>query len=275
MLDLHAISGTPGAATVLGTAFPTIAPGDGATVAGVPIAPGAVLVLHGANSPTADTIANYKMASQDQLDPLNGETHTPGAASLLNQLYLYSKIPYKTGGRQFQLGTNTGVVAALAYTLDAYPSEGSEVQGDYCMPSKVITGVTTFGGALTALSWGTQAYAPTQALPNGKFAILGAWVSAITNAAIVRFSHSDFKGKKPGFPVANYETISTATWDKAWKEELTVSQVGYQFVHLSQKLGIPSCPTFNVTNNGTGLVIEAASTQADTPVVMLNLAKVG
>ena len=275
MLDLHAISLTPGAATVLGAIGTTVAPGgDGQTVAGVPIADGAVLVCHGANSVTANTIGNYKLTSQDLPDPLNAVQILSGAASLVNQLYHFIKLPYSRGGRSQQLGTNTAVGACLGWLLDAYPG-GNVIAGSYAMPNPLVPPFVTFGGATTTLTWNTNAYTPTIAIPQGKYAILGAWGSAITNSAILRFSHSDFAGFKPGFPIMNYETISTATWDKAWKSELTMSQNGYQFVYLSQILGIPCCPVFSAQQIGTGLNMEYNSVQADTPVIGLNLAKVG
>jgi hypothetical protein len=276
MLDLHATSVTPGAATVLGVAGAAVCSGDFATTPGVPIGNDAVLVMHGFNSVSADTIGAYKMASQDCVDPINGEYVTPGAASLLNMFYKYTKIPYKTGARLQYAGTNTGVTACFGWTMDAYPNSPQPcVTGDYALPNQVLTSLTTFGGALTTLVWGSQAYAPATAIPNGTYAILGCYASAVTNAALIGFQHADFGPYIPGFPVMNYETISTSTWDKAPKNELTLSQNGYQFVHLSDVLGFGCCPTFRVTNAGTGLNIRAISAQGDTPVVILNLAKVG
>lgn len=274
MLDLHAVTGTPGAATVLGTAFPTVCTGDGATVSGVPLADGAMLVMHGAHSLAANTIGNYKMTSQDCIDPINGQQILPGAASLINQVFKFDKLSYKSGARQFQLGTNTGVGAAIAYTLDAYP--GGPVQDvEPCSPQGVIPPFVTFGGALTTLVWGTMAYSPTVPIPAGKYAILGAWASAVTNVGLLRFAHSDFGAFKPGFPIANYETISTSTWDKVWKHEFAFGQNGYQFVYLSKLMGTPCCPVFTVQNVGTGLNMEMLTIAADTPVVGLNLIKVG
>jgi len=275
MLDLHGVSLTPGAAVVLGAVGTVVAPGgDGQTVAGVPIADKAVLVCHGANSVTANTIANYKMTSQDLPDPQNAVQLLPGAASLVNQVYHFVKLPYSRGGRFQQLGTNTGVGACLGWLLDAYEG-GSVIAGSYCMPNPVVPPFVTFGGATTTLTWNTNAYNPTIALPAGKYAILGAWGSAITNAAILRFAHSDFNGFKPGFPITNYETISSATWDKQWKNDLTLTAHGYQFVYLSHTLGIPCVPVFSAQQIGTGLTMEFNSVQTDTPVIGLNLAKVG
>lgn len=274
MLDLRAVTGTPGAATVLGATFPTICTNDGASVAGVPITPGAVLVGWGGHSIAANTIGNIKLFSQDMADPINGQTITLGAASLLNQYVKYDNLPYKTGLRGIQMGTNTGVGAAIGFYIDNYKG-GAVVQGSRVMPNQVMTGVTTFGGALTTLVWGSQAYAPATALPNGKYAILGFIATAITNVALVRFQHADFGQFLPGLPTANPEIISTSSWDKVWKNSNTIAEQGYQFVAMGEVLNEPCCPVFSVTNAGTGLNIQALTIAGDTPVVHITLAKVG
>jgi len=275
MLDMHVISGTPGAATVLGSAFTTVAPGgDGATFAGTPIistSGTAVLKMWGLLTIAANTVGAAKLSSQDQVDPINGETYVPGAASLLNETLFYTHLPYKSGQRAISAGTNTGVDAASAYLVDLY--SGGQCVND-AQGNIVVTGANTFGGALTIGTWGQLAYNPTQ-LKAGKYAILGVYVSAVSYGAVIRFRHADFGQFCPGFPVANYETISTSTWDKIDKDELLLTQHGYQFVKLSKELGVACCPVFSVGNTGTGLTIEMCSRVADTPVVVLVLAKVG
>lgn len=171
------------------------------------------------------------------------------------------------------MGTNTAQASNLGILVDHYPG-GSVVKGSRSMPNQVTAGATTFGGALTTVVWGSAAFAPTTALPNGKYAILGAACSAVTNLASIRFRHADFGQFVPGFMVSNYETISTSTWDKVPKDDIFNGYVGYQFVALGDKLGAPMCPVFSVSNAGTGLNIEMIDVQADTPVVHLNLAKV-
>jgi len=276
MLDLHAINGTPGAATVLGANFATIAPGgDGASVAGVPIAPGAVLRMWGGLSIAANTIGALRLQSQDQPDPINGEHYLPGAASLMNELIKYTNLPYKTGVRAISMGTNTGVDAATAYTMDELAGGVGQTIDGGLAEKMVVPSALTFGGALTIGQWGQLAFATATAIPNGKYAILGALVSAMSYGGLIRFKHNDFGRASPGFPVSNYEVISTSSWDKIEKDTLLVGESGYQFVHLSKVLGRAQCPVFEVTNAGTGLVIECLSRVADTPVVSLLLAKVG
>jgi hypothetical protein len=149
------------------------------------------------------------------------------------------------------------------------------VDGDYFPENEVTPPLTTFGGALTIHQWGTQAFAPTTMLPVGKYAILGAYVTAISYGALLRFQHADFGFVTPGFPVANPETISSSTWDKVWKDDLLLAKHGYQFVYLSDIMGSPCCPVFSITSIGTGLNFQILSAVADTPVVTVNLAKVG
>ena len=275
MLDVHVVNGTPGAATVLGSAFSTIAPGgDGQSVASVPVSPNARLRMWGGYSVAANTIGAIKLQSQDQPDPINGEWYVPGAASLLNIVLRYTNLKYKTGVRSLTMGTNTGVTAASAFLIDQYDDGKNCIDGRN-QEMMVVPGITTFGGALTVGQWGSQAFAPSTALPNGRYAILGAFVSALSYGGLIRFRHADFGNRVPGFPVANYEIISTSSWDKIDKDPLLLTQAGYQFVHLSEELGTPCCPVFTVSNAGTGLVIEMNSQVADTPVVSLVLAKVG
>ena len=276
MLDLHAISITPGAGLTLGNVGNVIPSNDGASQAGVPIDDGAILKAWGALSPTANTIAALQLLSQDMVDQQNGEYLTPGATNLGNCVWDWDNLPYSKGLRQFYMGTNTGVTASLAFTLDDYPKlAGSNVtKGSRVIGQQVTPPALTFGGAING-GWTSLAYAPTKPLPNGKYAILGAKVSAVTNLALIRFQHTDFKGLSPGFVCVNSGIISTTAFDKVPKDSLFLTEDGNQFVYMSEVLGEPVCPVFSVGNNTTGLQIQMFSLQADTPVVQLALAKVG
>ena len=273
MLDVHAVALTPGAATVLSGTM-TVATGDGAQTAGVPIGGSSgTLKMWGYQSLTADTIGAVKLTSQDMIDAIDGITVVPGAASLLNQFYDYTTLPYKTGTRQITAGTNTGVTAGSGFLIDEY-AKAKTVAGSYNMGNVVVVGATTFGGALTKGAWGTQAYAAPN-LPSGQYIILGAYVSAITNVALIRFTHNDFQGLHPGFPVANWELSMAATAQVAMRDELVLTAHGEQFIYLGQIMGRPQCPQFTVSNASTGLVIEMLSEVADTPVVNLVIARIG
>lgn len=273
MLDVRAVVLTPGSGLTLG-GTDAIAANDGAQVAGVPLRPDASLRMWGAMSPTANTLATVKLQSQDMVDPINGVTVAPGTTSLLNQWFDYTTLPYKTGARIITAGTNTGQSASLGILIDEYPG-GPVVKASRSMGGDVVTGTTTFSGALTANAWGVQAYAPTTAIPNGKYALLGAEVHAISNVAAIRFSHADFGFVKPGFFVSNSTVISSTSWDKVMKDDLVLNSVCEQFIYLSDIMGKPEAPVFTVSNAGTGLNIEMISVQADTPIVTLFLVKVG
>jgi len=275
MLDLHAVVVTPGAVLVLGTGDPTVAPGsDGQSSAGVPIDQGATLVGWGLLAPTADSIARIKLSSQDQPDPVNGVDIADGATSLKVGTFKTDNLPHKTGVRKLSAGTNVGVVAGAGLLLDLY-SKGPCVKGSRHMEGMLSPGTaTTFGAALVANTWGSQPFVPASALPTGKYALLGAYVSALTNVAALRFSHANFGGMKPGFPVVNANLTAALGVQLCDKTPLWIEQ-GMQFVTLGEELGVPCCPVFSVTSNGTGLSIEAIAAQACTPVVSLLLAKVG
>lgn len=274
MLDLHANVITPGAVLVLGTGPGVIAANDGQSVAGVPIGTDATLVGFGMLSPTADSIARIKLSSQDQVDPVNGIDIADGATSLKVAVFHAENLKYSTGQRTITAGTNVGVVAGSSLLLDLYP-KGPCVKGSLHMKGQVSVGTaTTFGAALVANSWGSQPFAPASALPAGKYAILGAYVSALTNVAAIRFSHADFGGLKPGFPVANVN-LTAALGIQLCNKDALWTDSGVQFITLGDRLGVPCCPVFTVGNAGTGLTIEAIAAQACTPVVSLLLAKVG
>jgi hypothetical protein len=275
MLDLRANVITPGAVLVLGVGPGVIAAADGQSVAGVPLSPIATLVGWGMIGVTANTIARIRLQSQDQVDPINGVDYAPGATSVVATQWAWDNLKYKTGQRIIQAGTNTAQGAATSLLLDLYPG-GSCIAGSETMGGKVITAVaTTFGAALVANAWGVMPYAPGQPLPNGKYAILGATATAHTNFAAMRFSHTDFKGFKPGFPLKNCNLTSAAVDDLGPDDGLFSQGSKSQFVYMSRLLGVPCCPVFTVGNAGTGLTIEMIGSVAATPVVTIFLAKVG
>jgi len=91
--------------------------------------------------------------------------------------------------------------------------------------------------------------------------------------ALVRFSHADFQGKKPGFFCID-TTSGALSNSNAAKDDLQLYQ-GYQFVRLSEIFKKPYCPVFSITAQGTGLTAEALDIAADTPDLTLYLEKVG
>lgn len=273
-LDLHAVT-SGGSVTTLAAISTIAAGGDGATVAGVPIAPGAILTHWGGITTIADVIEEIKLATQDMWDPINGEdfsfgTATGYLAALFNKA---TWIPYKTGQRQISMAQKTGAANNIGYTIDysqSTPPVPTRAISKF-VPNQINLS-TVFGGALTAITWGNQAFAPTTSIPNGYYAILGCYVSALTNAALIRFRHADFGLFRPGFPVLDQSL--TAVANAVLPKEETLLHQGEQFVFLSEKLRAPLCPVFRATNGGTGLSFDVLDIVADTPNVNVVIAKV-
>ena len=276
MLDTHCAGGTPGATTTY-TVLGTNPASDGASVAGVPLRQDARLILWGSQSLVANTIYGTKLISQDLPDPLNGQLFRIGTTSLKNQVYKFCNVPFKTGARQIGQSTNTAQTATSgAFTVDQYEGVGEclSAQGMRFAPDMVqIT--QTQGAADLVNAWYSTPIAPTDPLPNGKYALLGSWLALSTGPHILRFSHADFGFCKPGYPsVDNFGSAilgaQEGMLDPLW------NNAGYQFVYLSEISGKPLIPTFNVTSAGTGLRMETfATVVTDTPYCILNLAKVG
>lgn len=273
MLDVHAVSSGGGTtSTLIGT---ILAGQDGQTVAGLPIADNAVLVGWGGMTTIADTISDLQLFAQDQLDPANVEDFSFGSASVQGIHHVFDFLPFKTGSRQISMTQNTAGANNIGYYLDYYPQNPprSPTQHPYTgVSAGNWYGTVAFGGALTAITWGTVTFAPSKILPAGVYAIQGAWVSGLTNYGLLRFQHADFGAFQPGFPVLDQTKAAAravVNLDPIFQRQ------GYQFSHLSELLGKPCEPTFKVGAQSTGLVIWAAAITADTPRVTLNLVKVG
>lgn len=274
MLDIRATTGTPGAVGVANLAnLVTAAANDGTAVPGVPIRPDARLILWGSNSLIANTIAQTRLISQDLIDPINGEILNLNTTSLQNQAYKFTNVPYKTGSRLISQTTNTAQTAtSQAFTLDYY--EGGPVANPGWTPINQIVLPQTLT-ADVAITWTATGIAPTVAIPNGKYALLGLYNSVQTEAHCYRFKHADFGSFVPGFPCVGQPNSAIFGLQKGMKDELSTNP-GMQFVALSDILKRPCCPVFTVSNAGTGLIIESMSAAAtDTPLVQLCLAKVG
>lgn len=277
ILDLHAgvSAGNVTALAIGGSvgATATIPAGDDASTYGIPnTGKAAVLMAWGTESIAADTIYESQLTSQDMIDPLNGESYNYGTTSVIIGTFNMTKLPYISGGRKVAVRQNTGAGLATPYTLDGVGSKGTSVAVPRNAPKKIAPFITTFGGALTAQAWGSQAFAPTQPIPNGKYAILGAKARTFTDVALVRFTHPDFQGCHPGFPVVDSQ-LSLATSMQLTDRGQIWQEQGTQFQYLSEVTGVPCCPVFNSNAGATGLVIEALSVIADTPVINVVLAK--
>lgn len=271
MLDVHAVSS--GGSLTLAEIGTIALGGDGASVAGLPLDPKATLMAWGGLTTIADTIKQLKMVSQDLDDPINGEDFNFGASSLLGSFVAFDNLPFMKGKRSIQMAQNTAAANNIGFTVDLYADQGKEkcMNGnEFDSRSVVVTQV--FGGALTALTWKNQAVAPTNPLPAGKYMIHGAWVNALTNHALIRFQHPDFGPFMPGFPVV--DAFNTAVANAVLPKNQFYLYNGNQFDFLSEQMGVPCNPVFNVGAGATGLNIQALSITADTPNVILNLSKI-
>jgi len=235
---------------------------------GTPVSDNANLVGWGGLTTIASPILAIKMQSQDQLDTANTQEFiTTGGVEGIK--HVWDNLPSKA---QRTISMKTAAVPTMAYFMDNYAGGNTTEVPKYGKPGKNAQYSQVFGGALTAITWGTVPFAPTTAMPPGRYAILGAKVSSLTNYGLVRFQHKDFGGLFPGFPVMD-QTKAVARAVVGLDD--IFQQDGYQFSILSQVLKIPLMPTFTVTAQGTGLIIWAAAITADTPMVTLNLAQVG
>jgi len=279
MLDIHAQTSTGNTATALtnsgGTGnVGTIAlGGDGATIAGLPIDTtknAAKLIMWGGMTTIADTIEDIQLYAQDQWDNVNGEWFTPGASSLIGLFSKETYLPYAKGRRIVSMQQNTGAANNLAFMLDLYEDTGKAqcVMGELFPANSVIrTGV--FGAALTAQTWGTTAWAPAAVPPDGKYALLGVYPNALTNYAVMRFTHNDFGQYSPGFPIV--DQTNSAVANAVLPKYSFFTHQGWQFATLSRMANRPLCPVFTIKSGTTGLTIDALSITACTPVYTLNL----
>jgi hypothetical protein len=274
MLDLHATSGTPGAVATLAN-LTTICPNDLSPVAGVPIRDDARLILWGSASLIANTIAATKLTSQDLVDPINGETVSLGTASLKNLFYKFTNLPYRTGARIISQGTNSAQTAtSLGATLDYYEG-GSCIDGRGLRFKESNLLINQTLAVDVAVSWTTTGFAPATAIPNGKYALLGFYLSLSTGAHAIRFQHADFQNFLPGILTVDNMGSAILAAQEGMNDPLS-GDPGYQFIALSELTGKPCVPVFRVSNAGTGLNIQSLATaNTNTPVITPNLLKVG
>jgi hypothetical protein len=260
MLDLHALTLPAGVAALTDLSVAANIPAnDGQSAPGVPIAPGAVLKGWGFQAlATCTGLIEAQLISQDQIDPINGE-HWKSSTSVLLALYFDAYLPYSRGKRALYINS-TAQNDVAGYMVDQYPSPvGANVKNF----GQMIKLPQVFGGALTANVWGSVVVAPASNIPAGTYALLGVYLGAITDVALIRFEHADFGGKKPGFPAVD-ET-------KAISRSVTPMGCPVFNNNGSQFRALGDIPIFRATSAGTGLTIGMLSMVADTPTVTLVL----
>lgn len=280
MWDLHAV--TSAGITTIAALTTIMAGGDRATVAGVPAPHGdlkATLMYHGAQTAIADTILEYQLLNNDMSNPRQGFTYTLNASSLIGSVNFKAQL-YSQLQRVQSLAANTGSTAAIAYTIDWFPTgptwsptlPGADVFGIGSAGQMDFTNVicdSNTSGATTALTLQEKIYVPTVPLETGKYAILGAESTALTTNPynIMRFYHNDFNGYYPGFPCYDQTQFALAR-GVVDNRAFLMFPSGLQFVAMGE------CPVFSVTSDGTGLTIATASIAATTPVINVILKKV-
>lgn len=279
MLDLVAGKSAGGVAKATNP-FVILPGGDGQTVIGVPrdatSKGNPVLVNYGYCTTTDDTLQELQLTSQDQpADPKNGEDwqFNTGGGSVVSLAWFRTNLVFQGNARLLQR-IQVDADIDMAFWLDYYKESGKygTVMGSYHPQMQVVLPAQAFGGALTAQQWGTVGYAPTILPKEGNYAILGAYASALTDFAALRFEHSNFNGFKPGFPVIDY--YDTAVANAVLPKDFFTLYQGYQFVRMSEILKTPVCPVFKLGAQGMNLTLWAASISADTPQVTVVLQKV-
>ena len=197
-------------------------------------------------------MAQIQMQAQgDQVDTVNAETFNIGGNSTTTRFKKYTNLPYSKGARQisvFQAGS-TGPGVQLGFTID-HTEGGPVVQGSKAMPKIVVVSLKAPSIPSAPLAWNSYPVVNdpagsipwTAALPNGKYAILGAWVNNIANCGLLRFSHADFGAAQPGFEVLNLldsnNPLQTPSVN-ATTDELDLEQ-GWQFVQIGKDIGKPA-----------------------------------
>jgi hypothetical protein len=276
MLDLHSVYDSTGSTDTIvaeNNSNAVIPTNDGATTIGVSPFNNAVLVAFGAQSLNggAQGIVSVGLQGNNIVDPTNKMQFTATGTDVMAVKSIMTQVGYSNGPNLVNYAQEAAGIITT-HKLDLV--QGPACTGGSYTPAGQAIYPATFS-QLTAGAYGSKSFAPTNAPPIGRYAVLGAWVSALTAGAALRFDHTDFKGAKPGFPVVDYATAALTPSQIQGGGVFSPEAQGYQFVWLSQKLGVASCPVFTVQGQGTGLNIQCIDGTADTPTVILNLQKVG
>jgi hypothetical protein len=249
--------------------------GDGATTIGINPQPNAILLSYGAHvSAAAQALVALGLTSNNIVDPVNQLSDAVNSTPVMTSA-VKSKlcaISYAKGPNLVRYAQEAAGVLGT-YKMDYLPNLGTS----YAPPNYAIQNVAEYsiaGSALTAGVYGSTAVNPTATPPIGTYAILGLRVYAITFGAVVRFQHADFLGAYPGIPVVTYGGTANTPAHNGGNFLTSDGVQGYQFLALSQAMGIPLCPVFRVQGQSTGLNVQALDTLADTPQYDIILQKI-
>lgn len=249
--------------------------GDGATTIGLnPIAT-AIMLMYGAHvDAAAQALVALALKSNNIVDPANGladsVNSTPTITTMIKAKYLTTN--YAKGANLVGYG-NEAAGKTATFKLDYVPIGTSNAPASLALQN-VAEYSFAASGAATAGVYQTTAFNPSTTPPIGTYMILGLRAYALTTQAIVRFQHSDFLGGFPGIPVADYGTGTLTSANLGGNEIISDAWQGYQFVYLSQRLGMALCPVFRIQGQSTGLNLQLLDTNADTAQFDLILQKI-
>ena len=279
ILDLHSSYDATGSTDTIAyenNANAVIPAGDGATTIGLNPIASALMVMYGAHvSAAAQALVALALKSNNLVDPANGladsVNSTPAITTFLKTKYLttsYAKGPNFVGYGQEAAG------AVLTFKLDYISGLGTSTSPANLALQNLAEYSFAASGAATAGVYQTTAFNPSTTPPIGTYVILGIRAYALTGAAVVRFQHSDFLGAFPGLPLFSYGGGTLTGANQGGNEITSDSWQGYQFIYLSQRLGINVCPVFRIQGQSTGLNLQLIDTAADTAQFDLILQKI-
>lgn len=277
ILDLHSVYDATGSTDTIVTennSNAVIPANDGATTIGVSPFAGAILTMYGAHVvAAAQALVDLGLKSNNLVDPANGLNDTinstPTVTSILKAKF--ATMNYNLGPNLIQYA-NEAAGKTATFKMDYVGVGTSSAPANLALANVAEYSVVL--GASTAGVYSSTAFAPSTTPPIGTYRILGARCYALTTAAVLRFQHTDFAGAFPGIPVLDYGTGTLTAANQGGNAITTDAWQGYQFVYLSQALGIPVCPQFRIQGQGTGLNIQCLDTATDTPQVDLVLQKI-
>lgn len=276
IIDAHSVYDATGSTTLVyeNNANAVIPAGDGATTIGLSPQPNSILFSYGYMTlGTTDAAGKLALQSNNIVDPTNGLQDANTGTSTAFHRGKFAQVSYGNGPNLVGYNTQTAAAKVATYKMDWNTRLGTSVAGSFFPPG--FAEYTFSGSAATAGVYETIAFNPGNAVPTGKYAILGLRVYSLTSGAFLRFQHTDFGGAFPGIPIFPSATGSSTAANMGFSPFASESWQGCQFVKLSQYLGQPSCPVFTVQGQGTGLNLQFLSTNTDTPQFDLNLMKVG
>lgn len=279
ILDLHSVYDATGSTDTIvseNNSNAVIPTGDGATTIGLSPFQNAILVLYGAHVvAAAQALVALALTSNNIVDPVNQLTDsvnsTPAITSVIKTKY--ASMSYVRGPNLVRYANEAaGLTATLK--LDWLGGVGTSTAPVNFALQNIAEYSFAASGAATAGVYQTTSFSPSTTPPIGTYAILGLRISAITTACAVRFQHTDFQGAFPGLPMVSYSGGTLTAANQGGNAITSDSWQGYQFLFLSQALGIPCCPVFRIQGQSTGLNVQLLDTAADTAQFDLILQKI-